>query len=380
MAELSLSVCILARNEQANLPDAIASVRDVAGEVVVTDTGSTDDTPALAQSLGACVSQFPWCDDFSAGWNHGMSIATGDWVLILDADERLLPQSHAELRKMISQADVLASYVIRRDLMARDQPSHYTQMALPRLVRRDHGVRFVGRCHPHPDRPLVESAATQHMRVTKTAIALEHYGYVDELRPAKLERGARLMAMELEDRPGQLYYQIELLRTYLLLNDDRAKTMLEQAASGLVPYLDEARAPLPQAALLLETLLQWPVDQLPTPFTPAMLRQLSERWFNDSPPLIWLLAGQDFAQGRYVSSCGKLRRLVQMGQNHSYDDHTSFDPAIVGDEAKLNLAACLIKQAKVREARGILRPLVNSSRVGDRARANLDVVRQLLRS
>jgi len=83
-----LSVCLIARNEAHNLPRALKSVAGVAGEIIVTDTGSTDQTPEVAAGLGARVSHFPWCDDFSASRNFAVSQARGQWVLWLDADDR----------------------------------------------------------------------------------------------------------------------------------------------------------------------------------------------------------------------------------------------------------------------------------------------------
>src|SRR5882724_11685213 len=90
---IMLSVCFIARNEEKNLPRALASVRGIADEVIVADTGSTDRTVEIAKESGAIVCHFPWCDDFSAARNFAISHARGDWILWMDADEELLPES-----------------------------------------------------------------------------------------------------------------------------------------------------------------------------------------------------------------------------------------------------------------------------------------------
>jgi glycosyltransferase involved in cell wall biosynthesis len=81
-----LTVCMIVRDEAENLRRALASVAGVADEVVVVDTGSTDDSAAVAGQLGARVGHFRWCDDFAAARNAALAMARGAWVLSLDAD------------------------------------------------------------------------------------------------------------------------------------------------------------------------------------------------------------------------------------------------------------------------------------------------------
>jgi hypothetical protein len=81
-------VCLIVRDEAHNLPAALASVRGVAQELIVVDTGSRDGSAALAQALGARVLHFAWCDDFARARNVALEAARGDWLLCLDADQR----------------------------------------------------------------------------------------------------------------------------------------------------------------------------------------------------------------------------------------------------------------------------------------------------
>ena len=392
MPDPLLSVHLLAKNEASNLPDAIASVRDIADEVVVTDTGSEDDTPELAAKLGARVEHFAWCDDFAAGWNHGVAACRGDWVLILDADERLMDHSVDPLRRAVqrldAQRDAATAAVLRRDLADADDLTRYTKMAQLRLIRRaawEGGLRFVGRCHPQP-RGIGQAAP--HRRHAGLGpppllreIELLHHGYLPALRPAKQQRGARLLELELAARPEgprNLYYRIERVRTLLLLGDPRAGEALSDAATRLGRHVDDPAPPLQHASLLLEVLLQWPADRLPEPWTPQKVREVVRRWFPQAPPLLWLLAGQAFAAGDHAAAAADLERLVAMGRDHSYPAYTGFDPAIIGEEAAINLAASLIKLSRLDEARGVLAPLERHERVGPQARANLETLATLM--
>src|SRR4051812_36264465 len=86
-----VSLAVIARDEEAMLPDCLASARDAVDEMVVLDTGSRDATRELARRAGARVVEIPWPDDFAAARNAAVLETRGDWVLMLDADERLAP-------------------------------------------------------------------------------------------------------------------------------------------------------------------------------------------------------------------------------------------------------------------------------------------------
>ena len=87
----SLSICMIVKNEELNLAKCLMSVKPVADEIIVVDTGSTDKTKAIASALGAKVFDFTWTNDFSEARNYSLSKASGDWILVLDADEISLP-------------------------------------------------------------------------------------------------------------------------------------------------------------------------------------------------------------------------------------------------------------------------------------------------
>ena len=88
-----LSVAMIVRDEQEVLAESIESVGKIADEIVVLDTGSADRTPELAAQLGATVHRTAWENDFSAARNHCLRLVTGNWVLWLDAGERIRAQT-----------------------------------------------------------------------------------------------------------------------------------------------------------------------------------------------------------------------------------------------------------------------------------------------
>ncbi len=89
---------MIVRNESAGLPGTLAAARPWVDEIVVVDTGSTDGTREVARSHGARVVEWAWRDDFAAARNESLRHATGDWILVLDADEVLTEASGPALR------------------------------------------------------------------------------------------------------------------------------------------------------------------------------------------------------------------------------------------------------------------------------------------
>ena len=141
-----LSVAMIVRDEQDVLAATIESVRPIADEILVLDTGSTDQTPTIAQQLGASVSRMPWNDNFSAARNRLLAEATGDWVLWLDAGERLVAESAVELRDFLDrEADRQQVYLLMVEVPSAQPDASSEQAALPRLMPNHPDLHFVGR-------------------------------------------------------------------------------------------------------------------------------------------------------------------------------------------------------------------------------------------
>ncbi len=368
----SLSVCLTAKNSEACIVRAIDSVRTVADEIVLADTGSQDRTIALAQERGVRVEHFTWSDSLAESRNNAISLARCDWILLLDSDEWLIDTSGASLRKYLADAsDILGCYISRRDMTDSARPDIYTEMLQMRLFRNHFGLRFRNRCHPIFYPAIDDVAAACRMRITICPTAIGHDGYVPRHREEKLRRAARLLAMDLADRPDDVYYLIEYGRTLYLLHDPGAGAVLQRAAKLVLAHRMDAQAPTPMAALLLECLIKNPALVAPVGSNMDELLALAQRWFPASAPLIWIRANLFFQTGHFASAAVLLEQLIRMGRDHSYDRHTSFDPRIIGDEARLNLAICLLQLDRLEEARNLLTGLLNNPAVAAHARAAL---------
>lgn len=135
---MNISLCMIVLNEEIALPLCLSSVKDVVQEIVVLDTGSSDRTVEIAKLFGAKVYYFEWCNDFSAARNQALKYVTGDWILVLDADETLTPEIIPDLQQAIKRDRYLVINLLREEVGAAQSP--YSMVS--RLFRRHPDIRF----------------------------------------------------------------------------------------------------------------------------------------------------------------------------------------------------------------------------------------------
>jgi len=205
MVGMDLSLCMIVRNEAEQLPRCLTSVASLVDEMVVLDTGSTDDTLAIAQSFGATVAECPWTDDFSAARNVALGYATKSWVLVLDADEYLAPEAIPAIRAAIQSEDLLVVNLIRHEIGATQSP--YSLVS--RLFRRHPGVRFSRPYHALIDDSVLEVMAhePQWQIGELPVVAIAHEGYQPGAiaQQNKAARAQAAMARYLTEHPEDVY-------------------------------------------------------------------------------------------------------------------------------------------------------------------------------
>ena len=211
----SLSICMIVRDEEKNLPRCLKSVQDVADEMIVVDTGSKDNTISIARDFGAKVYAFEWCDDFAAARNESLKHAAGDWIFQIDADEELLPGSIPVLRKAMLNPWCLV-YVITCDNGAASRAERFVKVG--RLFRNHPSVRY-----SRPYHELVSSSVYQLTAqeprwqvLEEPGIIIRHYGYDPYMMQSlkKNERAIRIMESYLRDNQNDSYMLTKLGESY----------------------------------------------------------------------------------------------------------------------------------------------------------------------
>ena len=176
-AGISLSVCLIVKNEERFLAQCLKSIHGFAQQIIVVDTGSTDRTMEIAREFNAEIHAFTWCDDFSAARNAALEHVTGDWVLMLDADEELPMEQHANLLADMKRSEAIA---YRLPLINREHEAEGRDF-VPRLFRNAPGAFYSGRIHEQVFPSLLANGKAWGLKTALGTAEILHHGYTKEL-------------------------------------------------------------------------------------------------------------------------------------------------------------------------------------------------------
>ncbi len=207
-----LALVMIARNEARCIQRCLDSVRAHVDSMFVLDTGSDDNTAAIAQRAGARVARFTWCDDFAAARNAALQLADADWSLALDADEWLVHGGPA-LQELRRTAPSSVGVVRVDNLFGADESAASCSVSwLSRVLPR--GARYSGRVHEQPE------AFWPRRRLD---VVVRHDGYLDAAMDGKRGRNDRLLRLALSEQPDDAYLH------YQLGKDLELRTLYQQA-------------------------------------------------------------------------------------------------------------------------------------------------------
>jgi tetratricopeptide (TPR) repeat protein len=171
-AQPTISVCMIVRDEQDSLGRCLESVRKLANEIIVVDTGSEDATVEIAQSCGARIHRLAWCDDFSAARNDSLRHATCNWILVLDADDEL--GNAAGLKEYLATATDVKVCTVRTRIPHREKAGE-TIVEHPRLFRNHCGFHYRGPVHEQ----LCDAMGNPAAADAALDLAVYHHGYLE---------------------------------------------------------------------------------------------------------------------------------------------------------------------------------------------------------
>lgn len=266
-----ISLCMIVRDEERFLDACLASARPAVDEMIVVDTGSTDATVEVAERGGARVLRFAWCDDFAAARNVSLDAARGTHILVLDADERLVPEGASRLAAAASNTKLAIGMLPLSDADALDATPdevvsgsrrlHETAW-VPRFFKNDARLRYRRRVHETLFQDIDATLRAIGGRIGPVEAPIAHYGEVKQLRRAlgKSDRNRRLLELALGEDPadGDLagYLALEYVRSG---ERTRARAIGERHLAPFLEALDrresEKLRPSPiQLAAVLATL------------------------------------------------------------------------------------------------------------------------------
>ncbi len=211
MSSVTITLCMIVKNEEKNLTRCLQSARELVDQIVVVDTGSTDRTVEIARRFGAEVYHFRWCDDFAAARNEALKYARGDWVLQLDADHELQWTPDFNLKETLQNSDFLGFVFSEKSLIQGREVASLNRLLLFKNIP---GLEYRGKIHESPYQFLREFANQQGIPRPVgrlDSLWVKHTGYQETEQ--KLKRNLAILEKAVEEEPANSHYQYKLLLT-----------------------------------------------------------------------------------------------------------------------------------------------------------------------
>lgn len=225
---MGISACIIAKNEEKNIERCLKSLINAVEEIIVVDTGSTDNTIELSKIYGAKVFEMEWEDDFSKARNYSLDKANEEWALIIDCDEELTNESIPILKDLSKNQEFDGFGVIVSNVIGGQES--YTVQSL-RFIRNKDEYRFHSPIHEQIGDVILGYKG--QYGVLSSKIKFIHYGYeIDEkMEILKTERNLRILNNVPEEDRDSLYY-LHLGNEYVRLEDlNQAKSIYLKSKS-----------------------------------------------------------------------------------------------------------------------------------------------------
>ncbi|MGQ9747557.1 MAG: tetratricopeptide repeat protein [Candidatus Caldatribacteriaceae bacterium] len=209
----SLSLCMIVKNEEKNLPRTLTLAKEVVDEIIVVDTGSTDRTVEVARSFGAQVYFFKWCDDFSAARNESLKYASGDWILVMDADEEMKVEDLKKIKILLRITDCMAFDLLIKSYLSPTERSAEIGY-LTRVFRNHPAVRFRNRIHETVN-ASVQEIGGKISRLHYITVFHRGYEHIGKTFQKVNDRNFKILLSEYQENPDDLRVVSYLGATYL---------------------------------------------------------------------------------------------------------------------------------------------------------------------
>lgn len=229
-----VSLCMIVKNEEKMIEGCLESVKDFVDEIIIVDTGSTDNTINLindkyeilkTKGINCKLHYFEWVNDFAKARNEALKLANGKWILYLDADERLKYPDFKYLKKVLNNSDSkIGGYIcnivsIHKNLTGSSEthkggyPRIFKNLGYPK-------VKFMGRVHEQ----ITPSLRENNLELVFTDIEIEHLGYnvTTEIMEQKVRRNYNLLLEHVKEEPldGYAWYQLGQTLGQMNLNNE----------------------------------------------------------------------------------------------------------------------------------------------------------------
>jgi hypothetical protein len=307
---------MIVKNESHNLHRCLQSVQGFVNQIIVVDTGSEDNTVEIARSYGAEVHFFEWCDDFAAARNHSLSFATGDWILILDADEKLVIGDRKPILNTLNSCLDIEAFTLPL-LCIEDAHRNTLPVKAPRLFRNFLNIVYHGIFHEIPCEKSGKPVLFCNHPELHENLMIEHYGYsVENLNQKNLNRNIPILEKERESRELSFLQLFTLFDAYQRSDQpEKAEECYNEAFERLLPYLIDQIKPVPFTGVIeflyfIGTRAAAYEDR----DTLALICQTGLIWEPDSPYINYLTGAMLTDLGFSLGAIAYFDRCLSIGQ------------------------------------------------------------------
>lgn len=244
----TISCCMMVKDEEKNIRRCLDSIKDCVDEIVVVDTGSTDNTVDIVAEYTDKIYHHPWEDDFSKHRNQSISYSSGDWILIVDADEELVCSDHNILHDLVANKKIDSVSFTVKNFDGSGKLIGCNESV--RLFKNGQGIHY---------EDIVHNQLIGCSLVKKSGIEIRHFGYRQnpEEQHKKFKRTTNLLKKQLRENPecADTYFYLSAAHTSMGMDDKgleyakKAISLIEHQDIKAVPY---ARAYYDAARILVE--------------------------------------------------------------------------------------------------------------------------------
>jgi glycosyltransferase involved in cell wall biosynthesis len=356
-----IAAAIIVKNEADHLRRCLGSIRDFCDEIVVVDTGSTDDTVAIAESFGAKVLHKPWRDDFAASRNFALDAVTAEWVLYIDADEELVMKDIHAMRAVVRDASNVMAFGLRMHTQANWTPYHDY-----RMWRHRDDIRFTGEIHESTMTGIMRVASETSRILQPTEIDILHHGYEGDLT-AKHRRNLPLLLAELKVHPEKINLWNHLGRVHLALG---RPDLAEQAWRTGIERIERV-GPLTRFDVHVYGSL---ADYLIASGRDA--QTVLDRGRELDPTFktfTWLQVRQHMRRGDFEAALAGADELLAIGRDGTADDGTAYNLDMFDAWPRAARIDCLFELMRFDEVRAEIEHHGEVVAAGSRREKQLDV-------
>lgn len=313
-SEFKVSACTITKNEEKTIAKSIESYKKYVDEIIIADTGSTDDTVKIAESLGAKVLHYEWNDDFAAAKNFAIDASSGDWILCIDSDEYFSGDSCRNIKFAIEQAEMQGKNAVgcRENNIDTYTGDQIAETLALRIFKK--GTRYRYPIHEE----IYNPAGINVLTVDKDVFYFLHTGYSSEIIDKKCRRNLDIIFKELEkteDKERKTVYYSYISDAYYGARDydksiEYAKLYLKKARENglrilgceVKPYLNIIHGLMEKKADFSE------IDPYIKEF---------EKTFPDCPDAVYHGAESLFNMHLYKKAFQKFKNALEMSENYN---------------------------------------------------------------